>query len=90
MKCSDESLKIETKRARTVARQECPQITYKNRTMDKYVSRYEWLNELDSEDVRNMAACWLNYETDEGRDFVENGNIELLRQMIEDAVFSAE
>ena len=58
--------------------------------MDKYVSRYEWLNELDSEDVRNMAAFWLNYETDEGRDFVENGNIELLRQMIEDAVFSAD
>ena len=58
--------------------------------MDKCVSRYEWLNELDYEDVRNMAACWLNYETDEVRDFVENGNIELLRQMIEDAVFSAE
>lgn len=57
--------------------------------MDKYVSRYEWLNELDAEGVRNMAACWLNYETFEDRDFIENGNIELLRQMIEDAVFSA-
>ena len=57
--------------------------------MDKYVSRYEWLNELDSEDVRTMAAFWLNYETDEDRDFVENGNIELLRQMIEGAAFSA-
>ncbi len=57
--------------------------------MDKYVSRYEWLNELDSEGVRTMAAFWLNYETDEDRDFVENGNIELLRQMIEDAAFSA-
>ena len=56
--------------------------------MDKYVSRYEWLNELDSEDVRNMAAFWLNYETDEDRDFVENGHIELLRQMMEDAAFS--
>ena len=58
--------------------------------MDKYVSRYEGLNELYAEDVRTMAACWLNYETDEDRDSVENGNIELLRQMIEDAVFSAE
>lgn len=56
--------------------------------MDKYVSCYEWLNEMDADEVRNMAAFWLDYETEEGRDFVENGNIELLRQMIEDAVFS--
>ena len=56
--------------------------------MDKYVSCYEWLNKMDAEEVRNMAALWLNYETEDGRDFVENGNIELLRQMIEDAVFS--
>lgn len=86
MNSPDESLKIATKRARTVARRECSQITYKNQTMDKYVSRYEWLNELDSEEVRTMAAFWLNYETDEGRDFVENGNIELLRQMIDSAL----
>lgn len=57
--------------------------------MNKYETRYEWLNELDDDEVRNMAACWLNYETDEGRDFIEHGNVELLRQMIEDAVFGA-
>lgn len=56
--------------------------------MDKYVSCYEWLNKMDAEEVRNMAALWLNYETEKGRDFVENGNIELLRQMIEGAVLS--
>lgn len=57
---------------------------------DKYISRYEWLNKLEGEEVRNMAACWLPYETPAEIDWVERGNIEMLRQMIEDAVFTAE